>query len=91
MRFIALQDPTDNWMVYDLLSETPAGFSGGVLYGLSREEAEHLTNRANLKFGSKAVFGGSNLGHLALRSNIHPLRNTPDVGSRGGSERCRHL
>jgi hypothetical protein len=22
MRFIALQDPTDNWMVYDLLFET---------------------------------------------------------------------
>jgi hypothetical protein len=44
-----------------------------VHYGLSREEAEHLTNPANMKFGSTAVFGGSNLGHLALRSNIHPF------------------
>lgn len=55
MRFIALQDPTDNWMVYDQLSETPADFSGGVLFGLSREEAEHLTTRANTKFASYRI------------------------------------
>lgn len=76
MRFIALQDPADNWMVYDQLSEMPAGLSGRVLHGLSREVAEHLTNRENMKFGSKSAFGVSDLGHLALRSNIRPLRNT---------------
>jgi hypothetical protein len=48
MRFIALQDPADNWMVYDQFSEVPAGLSGRVLHGLSREVAQHLTNRANM-------------------------------------------
>jgi hypothetical protein len=76
MRFIALQDPADNWMVYDLLSEMPAGFCSTVHYGLSREEAEHLTNRANMKFGSQSASAGPDLGHLALRSNIHSLRTT---------------
>ena len=47
MRFAALQDRTYNWMLYDLLSEIPAEFAGRILIGLSREEAEHLTNRAN--------------------------------------------
>ena len=54
MRFVTLQDPTDNWMVYDVLSEIPAEFAGKVLFGLSREEAEYLTNQANEGFTSKS-------------------------------------
>jgi hypothetical protein len=75
VRFIALQDPTDNWMVYDLVFEVPAEFAGKVLFGLSREEAEHLSNRANAKFGSMSTTGRSQL----VRSPT-PLRSsTPSI------------
>jgi hypothetical protein len=50
MRFVALQEPNDNWMVYDLLLQVPAEFAGQVLYGLSRQEAELLANQGNAAF-----------------------------------------
>ena len=78
MRFVAVQDPADNWLVYDLFSEMPASLSGRVLIGLPREDAEHLTNRANMKSAS----GGWDLGHLALRSNVHPLRSARQMSAR---------
>lgn len=80
MRFVALQDPADNWLVYDLLSEIPANLSGRVLIGLPREDAEHLTNRA--KMNMKPASGGWDLGHLALRSNVHPLRSARQMSAR---------
>ncbi|MER8630814.1 hypothetical protein NKI77_24865 [Mesorhizobium opportunistum] len=66
LRFIALQDPADNWMVYDLHSEVPAEFTCKVLYGLSREEAEHLTVLANAKFRSRTAIAEPMLGRPAL-------------------------
>ena len=47
MQFIALQDPADNWMVYDLASGLPAELAGKLLFGLTRDEAKHLTDQAN--------------------------------------------
>ncbi|AEH86559.1 hypothetical protein [Mesorhizobium opportunistum] len=80
MRFIALQDPADNWMVYDLHSEVPAEFTCKVLYGLSREEAEHLTVLANAKFRSRTAIAEPMLGRPALRlKDLTPL-TTLDIG-----------
>jgi hypothetical protein len=50
MRFIALQDPTDNWMVYDLSFEIPAEIDSTVLFGLSHEEAALLAIKLNAQF-----------------------------------------
>jgi hypothetical protein len=47
MRFISLQDPVDNWMVYDSVSELPAELAGTILIGLSRDQADFLARKAN--------------------------------------------
>jgi len=47
MRFVALQDPTGSWAVFDTANEEPAEFSGRVLIGLTSHEAEWLTAVAN--------------------------------------------
>ncbi|TIQ40023.1 MAG: hypothetical protein E5X49_25140 [Mesorhizobium sp.] len=42
MRFVALQDPTDRWTVFDTANEEPAEFGGRVLIGLTSHEALRL-------------------------------------------------
>lgn len=55
MRFIAIQEPTDYWMVYDLVSELPAEIAGRVLIGLARDEAEMLVWRLQTPAGRQRL------------------------------------
>ena len=50
MRFAAMQDPCDQWIVYDLISALPAELGGRLLMGLTRSEAERLAEQANAGF-----------------------------------------
>ncbi|TPI13645.1 hypothetical protein FJW06_13035 [Mesorhizobium sp. B4-1-3] len=54
MRFAAMQDPCDEWLVYDLDLDLPAEMDGRALIGLTRGEAERLTDQANAGFGGLA-------------------------------------
>jgi len=47
MRFAAMQDPCDHWLIYDLMSALPAEVEGRLLMGLTRREAEQLAAQAN--------------------------------------------
>lgn len=47
MRFVAVQDPTGSWAVFDTVNEEPAEFAGRVLIGLTSHEAQWLTAAAN--------------------------------------------
>jgi len=49
MRFVAVQDPTDQWLVYDELTELPVEENGRLLIGLSQAEAEQLAFEANIQ------------------------------------------
>ncbi|AZO70498.1 MAG: hypothetical protein E5V92_26740 [Mesorhizobium sp.] len=51
MRFVALQDPTDRWTVFDTAIEEPAEFGGRVLIGLTSHEALRLAAAANDEAG----------------------------------------
>lgn len=50
MRFAAMQDPSDRWLVYDLTSDLPAEIAGRLLMGLTRSEAEQIAEQANTGF-----------------------------------------
>ena len=54
MRFAAMQDPCDDWLVYDLVLDIPAEMDGRPLIGLTRGEAEQLADLANAGFGGQA-------------------------------------
>ncbi|TIU09993.1 MAG: hypothetical protein E5W39_01650 [Mesorhizobium sp.] len=47
MRFLAVQEPTNTWAVFDTTVDVPADFAGACLIGLTRERAEWLAARAN--------------------------------------------
>ncbi|MDX8480510.1 hypothetical protein RFN28_18880 [Mesorhizobium sp. VK24D] len=47
MRFVAVQDPTGSWTVFDTANEEPAELAGRVLIGLTPHEALWLTAAAN--------------------------------------------
>jgi hypothetical protein len=47
MRFVAVQDPTGSWAVFDTANEAPAEFAGRVLIGLTSHEAQWLKAAAN--------------------------------------------
>ena len=47
MRFATMQDPSETWLVYDLISDLPAEIAGRPLIGLTKNEAEHLSATAN--------------------------------------------
>ncbi|WP_167506961.1 MULTISPECIES: hypothetical protein [unclassified Mesorhizobium] len=47
MRFVVILDPTDQWMVFDQLTDLPAEIGDRVLIGLSQEEAEQLAREAS--------------------------------------------
>ncbi|RWB66891.1 MAG: hypothetical protein EOQ50_31780 [Mesorhizobium sp.] len=49
MRFAAMQNPCDDWHVYDLALDPPPEMDGRVLIGLTRGEAEQL-EQANAEF-----------------------------------------
>ncbi|RWL97892.1 MAG: hypothetical protein E5X74_30655 [Mesorhizobium sp.] len=55
MRFVALQDPTDRWTVFDTASEEPAEFGGRVLIGLTSHEALRLAAVANDEAGYREI------------------------------------
>ncbi|RUU59285.1 hypothetical protein [Mesorhizobium sp. M2C.T.Ca.TU.002.02.1.1] len=55
MRFVAMQDPCDDWLVYDLAFDLPAEMGGRPLIGLTRGEAEQLADRADAVIGGQAV------------------------------------
>ena len=48
MRFVAIMDPAEHWLVYDEVAGMPAERDGKVFIGLSREAAERLASEANL-------------------------------------------
>lgn len=52
MQFTAFLDPCDQWMVYDLFSDLPAELPGRLLLGLTQNDAEQLTEQANVEFVS---------------------------------------
>ena len=54
MRFAAMQDPCDDWLVCDLVLDLPAEMDGRVLIGLTRGEAEQLADQANAEIGGLA-------------------------------------
>ena len=55
MRFAAMQDPCDDWLVCDLICDLPAEMDGWPLIGLTRDEAEQLADMANAGLGGQAV------------------------------------
>ena len=46
-RFIALQEPTCTWAVFDTVYDVPAEFGGVILIGLERAEAMEFASLAN--------------------------------------------
>ena len=46
-RFVALQEPTCTWAVFDSFDDVPAEFGGVVLVGLERAEAMRYAMAAN--------------------------------------------
>jgi len=50
-----MQDPSNRWLVYDLMSELPAEVSGRLLMGLTQGEAERLAKLANAGFAIQAT------------------------------------
>ncbi|TPJ72645.1 hypothetical protein [Mesorhizobium sp. B2-6-2] len=55
MRFAAIQDPCDDWLVCDLVSDLPAEIAGRLLIGLTQCEAEHLADQANAEPIGQAI------------------------------------
>ncbi len=53
-RYIAVQEPTCTWAVFDTFDDVPAEFGGLVLVGLDREEAEGLAACANAQTAPRA-------------------------------------
>ncbi|WP_131802832.1 hypothetical protein [Mesorhizobium sp. ORS 3428] len=51
MRFVAVQEPTGSWTVFDTASEEPAELAGRVLIGLTLHEAHRLTAVVNDEAG----------------------------------------
>ncbi|MGX8007835.1 hypothetical protein ACVDG8_001900 [Mesorhizobium sp. ORM8.1] len=49
MRFVAMLDPADQWLVYDRSTDLPAETRDGLLIGLSQAEAERLAHEANIQ------------------------------------------
>ncbi|MDX8527430.1 hypothetical protein RFM68_23290 [Mesorhizobium sp. MSK_1335] len=49
MRFVAIQDPVDQWLVYDRSTDLPAEANDRLLMGLSQAEAERLACEANIQ------------------------------------------
>ena len=47
MRYVAMLDPADQWLVYDTVSGIPADVAGRLLIGLSKSEADRLATAAN--------------------------------------------
>ena len=47
MRFAAMKDPCDDWLVYDLISALPTEIDGRLLIGLKRSEAEQFVDKVN--------------------------------------------
>lgn len=78
MRFTAFQDPCDQWMVYDLFSDLPAELSGRPLLGLAKNEAEQLTEQANMDFvPAPAEYNSDEGGSSAKRRE---RRASPSIG-----------
>ena len=46
-RFIAVQEPTCTWAVFDTVDDVPAEVCGVVLVGLERDEAMEFASSAN--------------------------------------------
>lgn len=46
-RYVAVQEPTCTWAVFDTLNDVPAELGGDVLIGLERTEALGLALSAN--------------------------------------------
>ncbi|MBZ9845614.1 MULTISPECIES: hypothetical protein [unclassified Mesorhizobium] len=55
MRFAAIQDPCDDWLVCDLVSDLPAEIAGRLLIGLTQGEAERLADQANAGLIGQAI------------------------------------
>ncbi|MBN9550202.1 MAG: hypothetical protein J0H31_15300 [Alphaproteobacteria bacterium] len=55
MRFVAVQDPTGSWAVFDTVNEEPAEFAGRVLIGLTSHEAQWLAAAANNEAGRRGA------------------------------------
>ncbi|WP_217577102.1 hypothetical protein [Mesorhizobium sp. GbtcB19] len=47
VRFMAVRDPCDDWLVCDLVSDLPAELENRLLIGLARSDAERLAGLAN--------------------------------------------
>jgi len=56
MRFVAVQEPTGSWAVFDTANEEPAEFAGRVLIGLTLHEAWWLTAAANDEAGCRETY-----------------------------------
>ncbi|TPL38895.1 hypothetical protein [Mesorhizobium sp. B2-4-6] len=55
MRFAAMQDPCDDWLVCDLAFDVPAEMDGRPLIGLTRGQAEQLADLANAGLGGQTA------------------------------------
>lgn len=60
-RFVAVQEPTCTWAVFDTIDNVPAEFGEVVLIGLGRAEATKLASLANaeqtLRIGEGRIAG----------------------------------
>jgi len=53
MRFVAVQEPTDSWAVFDTANDEPAEYAGRVLTGLTSCEALRFMEAANDQAGGR--------------------------------------
>ena len=53
MRFVAVQEPTDSWAVFDTANDEPAEYAGRVLIGLTSCEALRFIEAANDQAGGR--------------------------------------
>jgi hypothetical protein len=54
-RFIAVQEPTCTWAVFDTFDNVPAEFGGVVMIGLEEPEATELASLANTEWAPRKM------------------------------------
>lgn len=99
-RYVAVQEPTCTWAVFDVFEDVPAEFEGRVLVGLGKAEAKLFASAANAREMPPAALwdAGAVIGRLRLvvnhdgstRRRKLPLDDTGDGAEKSPSRTWRN-
>lgn len=91
-RYVAVQEPTCTWAVFDVFEDVPAEFEGRVLVGLGKAEAALFANAVNARQRQPAALWGAGLAaggpRLAFNADAPARRpKLPLDDNRDGAEK----